>query len=165
MKKNILILLMPLLFVFACDSQQDSAPAEKAKVVAPETMQKEATVTKAPTVTTNTAPTTPSTTETETETTKVATTAPAKTEEKQALSGEQVYTKHCMNCHKSGVANAPKLGDAKEWGVRLAKGKETLYQSAKSGIPGTAMMAKGTCSACSEAELEATVDFMISKSQ
>ena len=161
MKKNILILLMPLLFVFACDSQQTSAPAEKAEVVTPETMQKEAAVTNAPAVTTETAPAIPSTTETA----EVATTAPAKIEEKQALSGEQVYTKHCMNCHKSGVANAPKLGDAKEWGVRLAKGKDTLYQSAKSGIPGTAMMAKGTCSACSDKELEATVDFMLSKSK
>ena len=152
---------MPLLFVFACDSQQTSAPAEKAEVVAPEAMQKEAAVTNAPAITTETVPTTPSTTETA----EVATTAPAKIEEKQALSGEQVYTKHCMNCHKSGVANAPKLGDAKDWGVRLAKGKDTLYTSAKSGIPGTAMMAKGTCSSCSDKELEATVDFMLSKSK
>ena len=152
---------MPLLFVFACDSQQTSAPAEKAEVVAPEAMQKEAAVTNAPTVTTETKPTTLSTTETA----KAVTTAPVIIEEKLALSGEQVYTKHCMNCHKSGVANAPKLGDVKEWGVRLAKGKDILYQSAKSGIPGTAMMAKGTCSACSDKELEATVDFMLSKSK
>jgi len=163
MKKNILILLMPLLFVFACDSQQTSVPAEKAEVAAPEAMQKEAAVTSAPTITTETVPTTPSTTETEIA--KATTAVTAKIEEKLALSGEQIYTKHCMNCHKSGVANAPKLGDTKEWGVRLAKGKDTLYESAKSGIPGTAMMAKGTCSACSDKELEATVDFMLSKSK
>ena len=152
---------MPLLFVFACDSQQNSAPAEKVEVIAAETMQKEAAVTKAPSVTATTAPTTASTTETA----KAATAIPAKVEEKIGLSGEQVYTRHCMNCHKSGVANAPKLGDAKEWAVRLAKGKDTLYQSAKLGVPGTAMMAKGTCGACSNKEPESSVDYMLAKSQ
>jgi len=161
MKKNILVLLMPLLFVYACDSQQNPAPAEKAEIIAPEPMQKEATVAETPTETTDTVLATATTTEAA-ETPEIE---PAKAEEKVALSGEQVYTKHCMNCHKSGVANAPKLGDAKEWAVRLAKGKDTLYQSAKSGIPGTAMMAKGTCSSCSDKELEATVDYMVSKSK
>jgi len=151
MKKNILVLLMPLLFVFACDSQQNPAPTEKAEIVAPETMQKEAAVVETPTVTTEVA--------------EAPATNPAKVEEKAALSGEQVYTKHCSNCHKSGVANAPKLGDAKDWGTRLAKGKDTLYKSAISGIPGTAMMAKGTCSSCSDKELEATVDYMLAESK
>jgi len=162
MKNNILILLMPLLFAFGCDSQQGSAPTEQTEAVSSESMQKETVDTKAPTVTTATAPA-PATLS-ETKTADQAAVTPAATEIKTAMSGEQVYTKHCMNCHKSGVANAPKLGDANDWSSRLAKGKDTLYQSAKSGIPGTAMMAKGTCSSCSDKELEAAVDFMIPKS-
>ena len=161
MKKNILVLFMPLLFVFACDSQQNPAPTEKTEIAAPEAMQKEAAVVETPTATTDTAPATAITTEVA----ETPATNPAKVEEKAALSGEQIYTKHCINCHKSGVANAPKLGDAKDWETRLAKGKDTLYKSAISGIPGTAMMAKGTCSSCSDKELEATVDYMIAESK
>lgn len=156
MKNNILILLMPLLFAFGCDSQQGPAPVEKTEAVSP-TIQKETVVTKSPVATTET-------TISETKTTEKPAITPVKTEEKTALSGEQVYTKFCINCHKSGVANAPKPGDANAWAPRLAKGKDTLYQSAKSGIPGTAMMAKGTCGSCSDKELEAAVDFMVSKS-
>jgi cytochrome c5 len=161
MKKNILILLMPLLFVFACDSQQNPAPINNTESVASNTDQTETVVAKVPIVATDTAPATLSTTETA----KTPAINSAKTEESLALSGEQVYTKFCINCHKSGVANAPKLGDTKDWGTRLAKGKDTLYQSAKLGVPGTAMMARGTCSSCSDKELEATVDFMVSKSK
>jgi len=160
MKNNILILLMPLLFAFGCDSQQGSAPTEKTEAISSESMQKETVDMKAPSVTTDTAPATLS----ETKTADKPAVTPEITENKTAMSGEQVYTKHCINCHKSGVANAPKLGDANDWNSRLAKGKDTLYQSAISGIPGTAMMAKGTCSSCSDKELEAAVDFMIPKS-
>ncbi|MCK5001923.1 MAG: cytochrome c5 family protein [Gammaproteobacteria bacterium] len=82
-----------------------------------------------------------------------------------SLSGEQIYKKSCLNCHGTGVANAPKLGDAVAWAPRIAKGNDALYNSAKKGVPGTAMMAKGTCGACSDEELEAAVDFMVSGSK
>ncbi|MCK4704311.1 MAG: cytochrome c5 family protein [Gammaproteobacteria bacterium] len=82
-----------------------------------------------------------------------------------ALSGEQIYKKSCVNCHGTGVANAPKLGDAVAWAPRIAKGNDALYNSAKKGVPGTAMMAKGTCMTCSDEELDAAVDFMVSGSR
>jgi len=87
----------------------------------------------------------------------------AKPELKVSMSGEQVYKKSCQSCHASGAAGAPKLGDAVAWKSRIAKGNDALYLSALQGVPGTAMMAKGTCGACSAEELNAAVDYMTSK--
>jgi cytochrome c5 len=42
---------------------------------------------------------------------------------------------------------------------------ETLFQSALKGVPGTAMMAKGTCAACSEDEIKSVVEYMVSQSK
>lgn len=99
------------------------------------------------------------------QTTPVATEAPAPMVDQASLSGEQVYKKSCASCHGTGVANAPKVGDAAAWGSRIAKGNDVLYNSAKKGVSGTAMMARGTCGACSDEELEAAVDFMVSGSK
>lgn len=82
-----------------------------------------------------------------------------------AAPGQDIYQKSCMSCHATGAANAPKLGDATAWGPRIAKGKDALYATAINGMPGTAMMARGTCSACSDDDLKAAVDFMVSKVQ
>jgi len=154
MKNNFLILLIPVLFIFGCDSQQSSAPVEKAETITSNAP----AAAKVEEATKDTASTS---TQLETKAVDKAVLSAAKA----PMSGEQVYTKFCVNCHKSGVANAPKLGNATDWKPRIAKGESVLYQSAKLGIPGTAMMAKGTCSVCSETELEATVDFMVSQSK
>lgn len=81
------------------------------------------------------------------------------------MSGEQVYKKSCIGCHASGAAGSPKLGDVAAWKARIAKGMDALYTSALKGVAGTAMMPKGTCVACSDAELKAAVDYMVSKSK
>ncbi|HNT39033.1 MAG TPA: c-type cytochrome [Rubrivivax sp.] len=47
--------------------------------------------------------------------------------------GEQVYQGQCAACHGTGVAGAPKLGDAAAWSPRLAGGYEVLLQSALKG--------------------------------
>lgn len=80
-------------------------------------------------------------------------------------SGEQVYMASCQSCHASGAANSPKFADKAAWQPRIAKGVDALYASALNGVPGTAMMPKGTCAACSEEELKAAVDYIIEKSQ
>ena len=85
--------------------------------------------------------------------------------QKAALSGEQVYKKSCVNCHGTGIAGAPKVGDTAAWSSRIAKGVDVLYNSAIKGISGTAMMAKGTCGTCTDEELKAAVDFMVSGSK
>ncbi len=85
--------------------------------------------------------------------------------EKTSASGQDIYQKSCVGCHGTGAANAPKLGDTAAWKTRIDKGMDALYASAVNGVPGTAMMAKGTCGACSEEELRSAVDYMVEKSR
>lgn len=52
--------------------------------------------------------------------------------------GEQVYQTVCSACHATGLAGAPKAGDAAAWAPRLAQGMEVLLNSAlkgKGGMP------------------------------
>ncbi|RDH81709.1 MAG: cytochrome c5 family protein [endosymbiont of Galathealinum brachiosum] len=86
-----------------------------------------------------------------------------KAEPEISMNGEQVYNKSCVSCHASGAAGAPKLGDTTAWKTRIEKGVESLYSSAINGVPGTAMMVKGTCAVCSDEELKAAVDYMVAK--
>jgi cytochrome c5 len=81
-----------------------------------------------------------------------------------ARSGEAVYNAACLACHASGVAGAPKLGDAAAWADRIAKGRNALYDSGVKGLPGTGMIAKGGCASCSDDEVKAAVDYMIDSS-
>jgi cytochrome c5 len=48
-------------------------------------------------------------------------------------SGEQVFKAQCTTCHSTGVAGAPKFGDAGAWANRIAKGFDALVQSALHG--------------------------------
>jgi cytochrome c5 len=48
-------------------------------------------------------------------------------------SGEEVFKAQCTACHTSGAAGAPKFGDAGAWGGRIAKGFDTLWNSALKG--------------------------------
>ena len=80
-------------------------------------------------------------------------------------SGEDVYNAACMACHSTGAAGAPKLGDAAAWADRIAKGNEALYLSGINGLPGTGMIAKGGCMNCSDEEVTAAVDYMVTGSQ
>jgi len=79
------------------------------------------------------------------------------------LSGRRVYKRVCMACHTLSVWGAPKLGDGKAWADRIAKGKEALYFSAKNGIRD--MPPRGNCQFCTDDELEAAVDYLVSKAQ
>ena len=78
-------------------------------------------------------------------------------------SGEDIYGKSCIACHASGAAGAPKLGDVAAWSPRIGKGIDALYTGAINGING--MPAKGLCMDCSDDEIKATVDYMVSQSQ
>lgn len=78
-------------------------------------------------------------------------------------SGEDIYGSKCIACHGSGAAGAPKLGDTAAWAARIGKGIDVLYTGAISGING--MPAKGLCMDCSDDEIKATVDYMLSQSQ
>jgi len=81
----------------------------------------------------------------------------------QAAEPQAVYASTCAACHASGVANAPKLGDAAEWQRRLQRGGESaLIETAIKGRG--AMPPKGGNAALSDADVRATVLFMLSQS-
>lgn len=75
-------------------------------------------------------------------------------------SGEEVFNASCNACHGTGIGGAPKNGDKAAWKDRLAQGTATLHTHAITGI--RAMPPKGTCATCSDDEVKAAVDFMIS---
>jgi cytochrome c5 len=52
---------------------------------------------------------------------------------RQLKGGEEVFKVQCAACHVPGAANAPKLGDATDWGTRIRSGFEALVQSALKG--------------------------------
>jgi cytochrome c5 len=77
--------------------------------------------------------------------------------------GEQVYNGPCQVCHVAGVAGAPKFGDKAAWAPRIATGIDALVNTVKTGK--NAMPPKGTCMDCSDAEIKAAVEYMVSKAQ
>lgn len=82
-----------------------------------------------------------------------------------AADGKAVYDKVCQTCHVAGVAGAPKLGDKAAWAPRIAQGMDVLHGVALNGKPGTAMVPRGTCGDCTDEDLKAAVDYMVSQSQ
>ena len=75
---------------------------------------------------------------------------------------ESVYNTFCQVCHAKGVNNAPTFADSKLWAPRIAKGKDVLYQSAINGFNNGAMPARGTCVDCSDDDIKAAVDYLVS---
>ena len=63
-----------------------------------------------------------------------------------------------------GIAGAPKVGNAEQWAPRIAKGTEALLAASIAGIP-PGMPPRGLCDQCSDAELTAAIDYMISRSR
>lgn len=49
-------------------------------------------------------------------------------------SGEDIVKGTCIACHGAGALGAPKLGNAGDWGPRIAQGYETLVKHAIEGI-------------------------------
>ena len=72
--------------------------------------------------------------------------------------GKSVYGKTCAMCHAAGVAGAPKFGDKAAWAPRIQTGMDALYASVINGKG--AMPPKGG-SAASEADIHASVDYMV----
>ncbi|RYY02684.1 MAG: cytochrome c5 family protein [Gammaproteobacteria bacterium] len=77
--------------------------------------------------------------------------------------GKELYSTVCTTCHGTGVLNAPKFGNAADWGPRAAKGLETLYTHALGGF--NSMPPKGTCAACSDDEIKGAVKYMVDSSK
>ncbi len=77
--------------------------------------------------------------------------------------GQQVYQKSCQACHAMGVAGAPKLGDKAAWAPRIATGMDALYASSINGKG--IMPPKGACASCSNDDVKAAVEYMVSQSK
>ncbi len=71
--------------------------------------------------------------------------------------GKAVYDAHCVACHASGVAGAPKFGDKAAWEKRIAQGYDTLVTHATKGIG--AMPPKGGAD-ISDADLANAVAYL-----
>lgn len=84
--------------------------------------------------------------------------APALVAAATGRGGEEVYAAHCHVCHATGLNDAPKLADADAWAPRLAKGAQVLLTVTKEGL--NTMPPMGTCMNCTDAELQAAIDYM-----
>ncbi|TAM47417.1 MAG: cytochrome c5 family protein [Gammaproteobacteria bacterium] len=146
MLKRILLSLLFLPLIVACEKKEAPAPATPpappAVVVAPDPVS-----------------------EAKTPTTMAA--APKKVAGGNPGKGEETYKKTCFACHDAGVAGAPKLGDKANWGPRIAQGMDKLYTNSIKGFQGKTgvMPPKGGNTALSDADVKAAVDFMVSKAK
>ena len=75
------------------------------------------------------------------------------------ISGKDLYAKRCQECHAHGKDGAPKTGDAKAWGVRMAKGMDGLTASAVSGHD--KMPSRGGVATVSDAEVRLAIEYMV----
>lgn len=81
--------------------------------------------------------------------------------------GEAIYNTGCAACHATGVAGAPKVGDAAAWADRITLEKEVLYDHAINGYQGEAgvMPPKGGFMNLSDDDIKLVVDYMVEASQ
>ena len=80
-----------------------------------------------------------------------------------SLDGSVIFGNLCTGCHTSGAGGSPKLEKA-AWATRLAQGIPTLVSHAINGYKGpdgNQMPAKGGNPALSDAQIEATVKWMV----
>jgi cytochrome c5 len=71
---------------------------------------------------------------------------------------QELYTAHCASCHADGKQGAPITGKIEDWGERLMAGVDGLLAATKKGLK--TMPANGGCNACSDAELQALIEWM-----
>ena len=80
--------------------------------------------------------------------------------------GKTIFGQLCTTCHSTGAAGAPKITDKAAWAPRVAEGIDTLVKHAIDGYTGpdgNHMPAKGGNPALSDAQVEATVKWMVSQ--
>jgi cytochrome c5 len=77
--------------------------------------------------------------------------------------GKTIFGNLCQSCHLAGVAGAPKVGDKAAWAPRVAEGIATLIKHATEGYTGKTgiMPAKGGNPALNDAQIKATVEWMV----
>lgn len=80
--------------------------------------------------------------------------------------GKAIFGQLCTTCHTTGAAGAPKISDPAAWAPRVKEGIATLVKHAIDGYTGpdgNHMPAKGGNPALTDAQVEATVKWMVSQ--
>ena len=85
--------------------------------------------------------------------------APAAAVKVAVNNGEALYKQVCTGCHAQSVAGSPKFGDKAAWAPRIKTGIDAMTASV---IKGKGAMPPKGGSAASEAEIRATVEYMVS---
>jgi cytochrome c5 len=80
-----------------------------------------------------------------------------------AADGKAVYDKVCVACHAQSIAGSPRLGDKAAWAPRIPQGMDALVQSVIKGKG--AMPPRAGNPSLTDAEVRATVEFMVSQSK
>jgi len=85
-----------------------------------------------------------------------------------SMDGSFIYGRACAVCHDQGIAGAPKLGDQAVWAPRITQGMAVLERHAIDGYhgpDGRFMPAKGGNPALSDAQVRATVQWMVGQAK
>jgi len=79
--------------------------------------------------------------------------------------GKTIYGNLCHSCHDTGAGGAPKITDKGAWAARVAEGEDTLIKHATEGYTGKSgiMPPKGGNPALNDAQIKATVEFILSQ--
>lgn len=80
--------------------------------------------------------------------------------------GKAIFGHLCTTCHSTGAAGAPKITDKAAWAPRIKQGLATLIKHAEDGYTGpdgNHMPARGGNPALTDAQIEATVQWMVSQ--
>jgi cytochrome c5 len=78
--------------------------------------------------------------------------------------GKAIFDHLCTTCHSTGATGAPKISDKAAWAPRIKEGIATLVKHAIDGYTGpdgNHMPAKGGNPALTDAQVEATVKWMV----
>ena len=73
--------------------------------------------------------------------------------------GRKLYESNCGTCHDTGIVGAPEVDKQRVRRILRDQGRDHLYQAAIKGDG--PMPPRGGCSICSDARVEAAVDYMI----
>jgi cytochrome c5 len=76
-----------------------------------------------------------------------------------AFSVEGTYEQYCAMCHNTGMAGAPRRGDADHWPARIEEvGLAAVITNAITGI--NAMPARGMCATCTDEQIGELVEYL-----
>jgi cytochrome c5 len=81
------------------------------------------------------------------------------------LDGKTIFGSLCTTCHSNAATGAPVITDKGAWAPRIAQGVDTLIKHATDGFQGSKglMPAKGGNPSLSNAQVKATVEWMVSQ--